>query len=212
LAAFPTLSRHFSTKNIRAFVEQMSVSVRHIIFWSLPLIALFIVLRAQIVRVLLGTGNFDWNDTRLTAAALAIFALAALSQSLLLLFIRAFYSAGHTKKPFLMSLFSSIVLVLVSYVGVELYYTSPSLGLFINSLLRVEDVPGTVVLMLPLGFALGTILNSIIHWIVFEKDFGKFSTETYHTLAVSLAASIFVGLGSYVGLQVFENLFEKNKR
>jgi putative peptidoglycan lipid II flippase len=207
LAAFPTLSRHFSQNNLKDFFEQMSITVRHIIFWSLPIIALFVVLRAQIVRVLLGTGNFDWADTRLTAASLAIFALSVLSQSLVLLFIRAFYSAGHTRKPFLISIFSTLFLILASYFSVKLFYFWPTFGLFVSSLLKVEDLSGTVVLMLPLGFSLGTILSSVVYWFAFEKVFGKFGRETYHTLFVSLSTAVFVGLGSYVGLNLFKNLF-----
>ncbi len=208
LAAFPTLTRHFSQNNLKDFFEQMSITIRHIIFWSMPLVALFIVLRAQIVRVLLGTGNFDWSDTRLTAAALAIFAVSVLSQSLSLLFVRAFYSAGHTKKPFITSLVSTLTIIVLSYLAVKLFYAWPAFGIFVATLLRVDDLLGTVVLMLPLGFALGTILNNIILWIVFEKDFGKFGDETYHTLAVSFASAVFVGLGAYVGLNLFVSVFE----
>jgi putative peptidoglycan lipid II flippase len=73
MAAFPTLARLFSEKNEEKFVEILRSSVNHIIFWSMPFLSLFIVLRAQIVRVILGSGKFDWEDTRLTAATLAIF-------------------------------------------------------------------------------------------------------------------------------------------
>lgn len=207
LAAFPTLSRHFSQNNLKDFFEQMSITVRHIIFWSLPIIALFVVLRAQIVRVLLGTGNFDWADTRLTAAALAILALSALSQSLILLFIRAFYSAGYTRKPFLISIFSTLFLAVASYLLVKLFYVWPVLGLFVSTLLKVEDLTGTVVLMLPLGFAIGTIISSVVYWVAFERVFGRFGRETYHTLFVSLSTAVFVGLGSFVGLNIFESWF-----
>ncbi len=210
LAAFPTLSRHFSQNNMKDFFEQMSVTVRHIIFWSLPIIALFVVLRAQIVRVLLGTGNFDWADTRLTAAALAILALSALSQSLVLLFIRAFYSAGYTRKPFLISIFSTLFLVGVSYLSVKIFYIWPALGFFVSSLLKVEDLTGTVVLMLPLGFSIGTIVSSIVYWVAFERVFGNFGKETYHTLFVSLSTAVFVGLGSYLGLSMFARVFDLN--
>ncbi|MEK7194390.1 MAG: murein biosynthesis integral membrane protein MurJ [Patescibacteria group bacterium] len=211
LAAFPTLSRHFSSNNIGAFVEQMSLTVRHIIFWSLPVMALFIVVRAQIVRVLLGTGRFDWNDTRLTAAALALFSVSVLAQSLILLFVRAFYSAGHTKKPLIINTLSAGLLMLLTYGAVKLYYAWPTFAYFIGALLKVDNLPGTVVLMLPLGYSLGTIVNAVIHWREFEKDFGKFSSDTYHTLLVSSAASVFVGLGSYVGLNIFARVFNLEK-
>ncbi|MDB5266449.1 MAG: hypothetical protein JWN89_264 [Parcubacteria group bacterium] len=207
LAAFPTLSRHFADKNLTAFVEQMATTARHIIFWSLPVTALFIVLRAQIVRVLLGTGRFNWDDTRLTAAALALFALSAVFQSLMLLFIRAFYSAGHTKKPFLINLVSTTILMLCAYGFVKIFYASLGFRYFISALLKVEDLPGTVILMLPLGYSIGTIINGIVHWIGFERDFGGFSKEVNRTLFESIGASVILGYVSYLGLGLFEHMF-----
>ncbi|MBX4200479.1 murein biosynthesis integral membrane protein MurJ [Candidatus Parcubacteria bacterium] len=208
LAAFPTLTRHFSERNIKAFVSQMSATAKHIIFWSLPITAIFIVLRAQIVRVLLGSGHFNWEDTRLTAAAFALFSISSVFQSLMLLFVRAFYSAGHTKKPFLINLLCTVILMLCAYGFVKIFYSFEAFRHFLEALFKVEDVPGTVVLMLPLGYTIGTILNGIIHWIGFEKDFGGFSKEVKRTLFESLAASVLVGTGAYAGLNVAAAFFK----
>src|SRR5690606_25115168 len=100
VAAFPTLVEYFNGRNLREFMHHVMIPIRQIIFWSTPVITLFIVLRAQIVRVILGTGNFDWSDTRLTAAALALFIISVVAQSIVLLLIRAYYAAGRTWKPF----------------------------------------------------------------------------------------------------------------
>jgi putative peptidoglycan lipid II flippase len=70
-AVFPVLSKYFVEKNKESFLARMIESTKHIIFWSFPITILFVVLRAQIVRTIYGAGNFDWSDTRLTAAALA---------------------------------------------------------------------------------------------------------------------------------------------
>ncbi len=51
VAAFPTLARFFSGANMKDFVAYIAVAARQIIFWSMPVMFLFIVLRAQIVRV-----------------------------------------------------------------------------------------------------------------------------------------------------------------
>ena len=211
LAAFPTLSRHFSDKNIKAFVDQMATTTRHIIFWSLPLTALFIVLRAQIVRTLLGSGQFNWNDTRMTAAALALFMLSALSQSLLLLFVRAFYSAGHTRKPLMINVISTIILILCAYGFVKLFYASQGFAHFITSILRVGDLQGSAaVLMLPLGYSVGTIINGLVHWIGFERDFGGFSKQMYRMLFEITGASIIIGIVAYYGLNIFAPFFNQN--
>lgn len=210
LAAFPTLTRHFAERNIAAFVSHMATTARQIIFWSLPATALFIVLRAQVVRVLLGTGRFNWTDTRLTAAALAIFSLSALSQSLLLLFTRAFYSAGHTKKPLIINFMSAVGTVLVTYLFVKVFYLWPAFNYFLSALLKVGDLPNTAVLMLPLGYSVGTIVNGIVHWVGFEKDFGGFSNLVRRTLFDSFASAVIMGYVAYVGLGIFGPLFNQN--
>jgi len=112
-AVFPTLSRFFVEKKTKEFLGQMIDSARHITFWSIPVIVLFIVLRAQIVRTIYGAGQFDWADTRLTAATLAIFIVSVVGQSLILLFVRAYYAEGKTRKPLIINILSGLVIILL---------------------------------------------------------------------------------------------------
>src|SRR5690606_20597616 len=108
VAAFPSLARFLSAGEMDKFKKQMLSAIRHIIVWSLPVIVLFIVLRAQIVRVILGAGEFGWTETRLTAAALSLFVLSVLAQNLVQLFIRAYYAKGETVKPLIINIFSAV--------------------------------------------------------------------------------------------------------
>lgn len=210
LAAFPTLSRSFQEKNMQAFLEQMSISARFIIFWSLPFTALLIVLRAQVVRVLLGSGLFDWTATRLTAASVALFVFSTVFQSLILLFMRGFYSAGRTKAPFYINLFSAIALMFITHVLVWLYSASDTFAYFITSMMKVDDVPGASMLMLPLGFSLGMILNGVLLWIFFEREFRGFSKKVSRTLFEGVGASVIMGASAYLGLNMLANAFDTN--
>jgi putative peptidoglycan lipid II flippase len=210
LAAFPILSRKFQEKNLSAFMEQMQNTTRFIIFWSLPLTALLVVLRAQIVRVLLGTGLFDWPATRLTAAALALFALSALFQSLILLFMRGFYSAGMTKRPFYINLFATVFLLGSTYFLVNIFNQSETFRYFITSLLKVEDVEGSRVLMLSLGFTIGTIINCVILWLDFEKAFKGFSKGVLRSLFEGVGTGVIMGAVAYWGLNIFDTTFDIN--
>jgi putative peptidoglycan lipid II flippase len=203
LAAFPTLSRQFQEKNIPAFIAQMQTTTRFIIFWSLPLTALLVVLRAQIVRVLLGSGVFDWNATRLVAASLAIFVISSVFQSLLLLWMRGFYSAGVTKKPFYLNLVSTVILGLSTYAFVLFYYSSYTFPYFMAALMKVVDLPNTVVLMLPLGFTVGTFVNAALLWISFEREFPGYSRGLWRPWFENLGASVIMGAVTYFGLNVF---------
>ena len=208
VAAFPTLAKMFSNGQKKDFLEQVLTASKHIIFWSFPAIVLFIILRAQIVRVILGSGEFDWADTRLTAAALALFAVSIAAQGLVLLFVRGYYAAGNTKKPLILNLISAGLVILFAFGLGKLFAGSPTFQYFIESILRVEGIEGTSVLMLPLGYSIALILNAIAFWVMFQKDFKSFSRSLSKTFFQSLSASIIMGFVSYEFLNVFDDLFD----
>lgn len=210
VAAFPTLARLYSSGDMPEFFNQITVAARHIIFWSFPAIALFVVLRAQIVRVVLGSGEFTWTDTRLTAAALALFAISLVAQSLVLLFVRGYYAAGKTAKPVMINVFSSVLIIGFAFLFNYLFTAYDQYRYFIESLLRVEDIPGTSVLMLPLSYSLAVLLNAILFWVSFQKDFSRFSTALSRTLFQSLAASIVLGFAARQMLNVLDDVFDLN--
>jgi peptidoglycan biosynthesis protein MviN/MurJ (putative lipid II flippase) len=211
LAAFPTLARFFHEKRMEDFMASVVTSARHIIFWSLPIIFLFIVLRAQIVRTILGSGEFTWSDTRLTAAALALFIISALAQSLILLFVRAYYAAGQTRKPLFINTISSIFVIALSFVLVNFYQSSENMREFFEVLLRVDGGLPSSVLMLPLAFSIGTIFNVLLLWISFEKSFAKFTYILIKPFFQSIFASFIAGYVSYLFLNFFSNIFNLNK-
>ncbi|GMU25426.1 murein biosynthesis integral membrane protein MurJ [Patescibacteria group bacterium] len=99
VAAFPALSRAASAQNKEAFRHALNGTARKIIFLLLPSMALMLILRAQVVRLVLGQGQFDWNDTIRTADALAIFSFSLLSQALVPLFSRSFFALQNTVTP-----------------------------------------------------------------------------------------------------------------
>ncbi len=210
LAAFPTLTRLFSSGNKDKFVEQMITTSRHIIFWSIPVTVLFIVLRAQIVRTILGSGQFNWDDTRLTAAALALFTVSLVAQNLVTLFVRSYYSQGKTKTPLVMNVFSAGLIVASSYYFVSLFQNNYYFKFFMESILKVTDIPGTAVLMLPLGFSLGVIINLCLHWWGFTRQFKEFSKPVLRTFFQITSASIIMGFISYEFLDVLDEFFDIN--
>ena len=207
LAAFPTLSRLFSSGEKSKFFEQVSVAARHIVFWSFPVSVLFIVLRAQIVRTILGSGNFNWDATRLTAAALSLFVISLIGQSLELLFIRAYYATGNTKKPLIINLISSVLTIGLPFVFIVLWKMFPVFGYFIETLFKVNGIPGSIVLTLPLGYSVGTIINMIMLWVSFNKDFGGSLKGLFRTFFHSFGVSIIMGFVAYLSLGTLSHFF-----
>ncbi len=209
VAAFPTMAELIVRKEKKVFFEHLTAASRHIVFWTLPMSVLFIVLRAQIVRTILGAGRFDWGDTRLTAASLALFSLGIVAQSLSLLFIRAFYAVGKTKLPVLLTVFSSVITIGASWVFVRVLQSSSEAAWVFSELLRVPEVPRLAVLGLPLAFALG----NIIQMVLLASSFGRAEEEfRNHGVMRSLwdivVASFLLGLVSYQALSVFDNIFD----
>ena len=211
VAAFPVLIKSFSLKDMDGFIKHIILAARQIIFWSLPIIALLIILRAQIVRVILGSNAFSWSDTRLTAASVALFVISLATQGLVLLFVRGYYAAGNTKKPLLINVFSSVMVVIFAYLFVFIFKTYPNILSFVEVILRVENVSGTIMLALPIAYALGSILNFFLIWILFKKDFlHDISSNLGITFRDSLLGAISMGTVAYLLLGVFDNVFNIN--
>ena len=202
-AVFPTLSKLFYQKQTKEFLEKMIASAQHIIFWSMPLTILFVVLRAQIVRTVLGAGKFDWADTRLTAATLALFTVSTIGQSLIVLFVRAFYAEGKTRRPLLINVLSAVIIVGSAYFLVKAFFAFPEFQYFIESLLKVDGQRGTSVLVLGLAYSVGVILNTILHWWLFERSYPGFTKPVMRTLTQTFSASVLMGYAAYWGLRLF---------
>jgi len=210
-AVFPTLSKLYYEKNAAAFLQKMITAARHIIFWSMPITILFIVLRAQIVRVVLGAGKFDWADTRLTAAMLALFIISTVGQSLIVLFVRAFYAEGKTAKPLLINIISACTIIVLGFLFIHAFDHVPVFKFFIEDLLRVSGQKGTNALMLPLAYSIGVILNTVLHWVTFEKSYKGFSKPVLETFFHSFSASVIAGAIAFMSLRIFAMIFPLEK-
>ena len=203
VASFPMLAESFARGKMAEWEEYIYSAVRQIIFWSLPLTALFVVIRAQIVRVTLGSGAFSWTDTKLTAAAFALFTVGLIGQNMILVSVRAFYSAHNTKTPLIINTICSVFIVASAIGLIHLFNDNYAFRHAIESLLRVEDTPGTVVLMLPLAYSLGTLLNAWLHWIDLRRNYLKTSGHVMTTFFQSFVASLALGIVSYLTLNAF---------
>lgn len=119
LAAFPTLSGFAAKDERRRFADMLLKTSRNVLFFVIPVSFMMIALRAQIVRVILGTGHFDWEDTRMTFEILGVLSVSLFAQSLIPLFARAFFSLQDTKTPLLLAAFSEAIhiAVLAAFVG-----------------------------------------------------------------------------------------------
>lgn len=203
VAAFPLLARHYAESEFAEFGKLIMNALRHILFWSLPAIALIIVIRAQFVRIVLGSGEFDWNDTRLTAAVLALFALSLAAQAVHMLLVRALYATQNTRLPFFATLLSSVLAIVGALMAHSLILTNEGFRTLIESLMRLRDVPGVEVLALPLGYSLALIIESILLTLLVHRElFINIRTIFFATVRGILAA-LFAGFCAYTTLNFY---------
>ena len=191
LAVFPTFSHLAARKNWNEFIFNFSKIFRQILFFIIPASVLMIVLRAQIVRIVLGTGKFDWEDTILTFQALGIFSISLFAQCLIPLLARSFYAVHDTRIPFYTGLVSE---------GVNL-----ALAFFLSQRYGI--------LGLAWAFSAANVVNMLLLFFILRSKFGNLDDKkiisvilkiVFSALAAGLAAQLFKYLTSfYIDLDTF---------
>lgn len=200
VAAFPTLSHLFAAEEHNRFNTQIITAMRHIIFWSVPIIGLVIVLRAHIVRVLLGSGEFDWSDTRLTAAILAMFVISLAAQALLLLLVRALYAGGKTSLPLFMTVISSTLAIVAAFGGLALWESSEQLRVWVLTASRLESLAGAEILILAGAYAFGQMVQLGLMFVVAKQVFKTPVEQVLGLTGRALLAALAGALTAYAVL------------
>lgn len=214
LAMFPKLSRATIDGEGARFRDQVGMGLRNILFWTLPFASLFIVLRAHIVRVILGSGAFDWQDTRLVAALLAILAIAIASESILPLVLRAFYALGKTREPLFWDVAGSLITVLFALIFTFWFRVDPSVLQGITRILRVGDLEAPYILGVALAFSLGSIVNVALLLVALTRaSHARLQIRVRvdgGAIATFVGAAMLAGIAAYVVLIPFPSVIATN--
>lgn len=193
IAAFPSLSE--AAFNEEKLTSRFSQTIRQILFFIVPATVLMIALRAQIIRVVLGTGNFDWQDTILTMNTLGFFALSLFAQATIPLLVRVFYARHNSSVPFYLGLVTVLVNIGLSF-------------LFCKTM----GVAG-----LALAFSVANILNFLLLWIWLHVALGNLDISnilisvlkfTASAIAAGLAAQVMkVVIWPFIDMTKFSGVF-----
>lgn len=181
IAVFPTLSSYSAKKQSAKFIDAFSRTFRQILFFVIPLSMFLFVLRAQTVRVLLGTGKFNWDNTILTFQVLGLMALSLFAQSLLPLLTRAFYAIQNTKIPLAIAIVSEAV----------------------NLLLVVLLIKSHGVFGLAVAFSVSSVVNMFLLLIYLRKSLANIDgknilNSTLRIIAATLVAGVVTQIAKYV--------------
>jgi putative peptidoglycan lipid II flippase len=207
VAAFPALSEASAKDKKEEFLRILSSGARHIILWSVVSLGLIVVLRAHLVRVILGTGAFDWEATRLTAALLAILAVGLAAQGLVLLFSRALYAVRESWQPLAYQCAGGAVTVILALLFLSL---DPASGfpVWLAETLRVGDVAGASILLIALSATLGQLLIALLALFSLVRVAPGLSVLLVRPLLHGLVATVVGGAATYGMLALEGNVAE----
>lgn len=182
LAAFPALALFAAKKNDKDFFLMFAETGRKILFFVVPLSIFIIIFRAQCVRVILGSGNFDWQDTITTFEVLKFLAISLFAQSLIPLFARAFFALQNTKTPLYIALVSEAIHIAL-----------------IPLLLPYYQVQG-----LAIAFSISTIINFTLLYFFLRKSLSFWEDRLIvWPVTKILLAAIGAGIVAQVSKSVF---------
>lgn len=197
VAAFPQLSRAAAENAPEIFTHTLVKTIRLVLFLAVPLSVAMFLLRSEIVRVILGAGRFDWNDTKATFTVLSILVVSVFAQSLVPLLARAFFAMHDTKTPMV----ASLVTIVVNLFGA--FLLGSRFGVF----------------GLAWAFSIASLVNFIILLVIVRARLGGLDDKyllagLFRVLIASVLAGVTIQLlkypiGNLVNMQTFLGVFIK---
>lgn len=181
VVAFPTLSEAFAKNDQQAFREVFNINLSQILYLIIPLSALMLVLRAQIVRLVLGRGQFGWEETISTISVFGFFVISLFAQSLIPLFARAFYAMHNTVVPVTASFITAAVNIVLALILIKVY--------------------GFGVSGLAIAFSASVFVNLMILFATLEVKFGNLvDIQLVYKMLKITAATVVMGSVVYGSL------------
>lgn len=191
VAIFPTLSEYVERKETNKLIDALSLGLRQVLFFVVPCAIVFLLLRAQIVRVVVGAGKFGWAETIATADTLAVIVIGLFAQCVNYLLARAFFALHDTKTPLLAGLASAAVNIAAAW------YLMPRFG----------------VIALGIGLSLSATVNFVLLWVSLRIRLGTLKEkEILRSLWIMTVAGLSSGLATqamkpvvvkYISLETF---------
>jgi len=174
VSSFPAFSRSWAQAKKDEFLKTFSSVIRQILFFITPICFLMFLLRAQIVRLFLGTGEFGWLETRLTAASLGVLCLAILANSIIPTVSRSFFALCDTRTPVIISLTAIAFNIFFSFLFVHLLISSSLFKNFWQVILKLEDIKNIQIIGLSLAFSFALLIQVFLLLFFLYKKIGDF--------------------------------------
>lgn len=181
-AALPALSS--LDEDLPKFRRTLLSTLYQITFLVIPISVFLIVLRIPIVRILFGTGIFDWESTVQTGLVLSAFAIGIPAQASIALLARSFYALHETKTPVIISLITTGITVVLDFLLILVF--------------------GFPTWAMALAFSLGSIVEAIILFVLLSRRTEGRVFFKVMPIARSIFASSTAGIIMFFILKFFD--------
>lgn len=190
VAVFPVLAEKYTLQKIDEFRDDFVRVFRQIMFLIIPTMALYWLLRAQIVRLVLGSGQFGWEDTRFTISVLAFMTFGMIAQATIPLLARSFYALQDTKTPLITGMVALVLNVAMAFVLIPKLHV---VGL--GAALSISVLANMALLIVVLNRKLGNLAWAVTAW-----DVGR----------MAVGAIVMGGVG-YLSLRVMDWIVDTHR-
>lgn len=211
VSIFPLLSKSWSIKAKEKFWLYFSSGLRQILFLTIPASVLMFLLRAQIVRIILGAGQWGWLETKLTAACLGLFSLAIFAYSLIPFLERSFYSLQDTKTPTKLRLIMVSINIILSILFLKFLQTTICFSNFLSNIMHLEGIKDIGVLAFPLALVISGLLHSFLLLAILIRKMPIFdSNEIFSSIKKIMLLTIITGAIAWLVLRPLAIVFPLN--
>ncbi len=229
--ALPDLAQHSDLEHREKFTKIFNSSIQFSLYLVLPIIAIFVVLRLPIVRLVFGSGAFDWRATTLTSWCLVLLSFSILGQTVDQIILRAFYALKETWLPLIGIAISIVVNITLAYLLTNFfshYYdwrpileqllsqitTANGSGFggvlesFLQDIWRWSTSRGNsdmAVGGLSLGLGISYVVEVLILYVLLNAKTKMITFEnTVRPFLIKLLNTVLMGIGMYLLFKLFD--------
>ncbi len=215
IASFPVLSELYGKQDLAGFRNFFSTTAVQVLFLMIPISVLTLLLRAQIVRLVLGLGEntqFSFADTRLTAQALGFFALSMFAQALVPLLARGFYATQNTLIPVLSGFVAAGINIVLAVIftksaGPDTMALAFSIAIFFHMLImllllhkRIGGFEDEMLFVRTLKISVASVVMGIFVFVTLYLVAPLVNMQTYLGILIQTLSALAVGVGVYLGV------------
>jgi putative peptidoglycan lipid II flippase len=117
-AFFPSLAAHINAGRHTEVTTLISKALRIALYITIPAMAVAFVLRAQIIRIYLGTGDASWPLTTTAINTFSMFLIGVVPAAAIVLLARVYYSLKDTRASTIISVIASVIGVISAWITV----------------------------------------------------------------------------------------------